>query len=209
MDMEKRLYHLYLAELACAMPQSVRNLLNEYGSAERIWTLTEAEIDRIFYLKETQKAEMKLAKTRGLPKRQLEEMEKKEIGAVCIEEEDYPERLRQLTDAPYMLFYKGRLPAEEIRMVAVIGARRCSDYGRRAADYFGRELAKAGVPVISGLAVGLCGRRRRKLWGVGIGGGHCLSGREPAAVSDHTGKRRCVERVSARDAGCGMAFSAA
>ncbi|MBO6205775.1 MAG: DNA-processing protein DprA [Lachnospiraceae bacterium] len=155
--MEKRLYHLYLAELACAMPQSVRNLLNEYGSAERIWTLTEAEIDRIFYLKETQKAEMKLAKTRGLPKRQLEEMEKKEIGAVCIEEEDYPERLRQLTDAPYMLFYKGRLPAEEIRMVAVIGARRCSDYGRRAADYFGRELAKAGVPVISGLAVGIDG----------------------------------------------------
>ena len=155
--MEKRSYQLYLAELAQVMPQAVRHLLNEFGSAERIWTLKDAEIDRIGYLKDKQKEELKQAKKRGLPEGRVEEMEKKQIRCICIEEEGYPSRLAQLPDAPYMLFYKGRLPAEEQRMVAVIGARRCSDYGRRAADYFGRELAKAGVPVISGLAVGIDG----------------------------------------------------
>jgi len=151
------LYQLYLAELAYQMPQTVRILLNEYGSAERVWELTDAEIDRIGYLKAAQKDEMKQAKKRGLPNWRLEELEKKQIKAVCIEDPDYPAHMAQLADAPYMLFYKGRLPEEEKRMVAVIGARRCSDYGRRAADYFGRELAKAGVPVISGLAVGIDG----------------------------------------------------
>ncbi len=155
--MEKRLYQLYLAELMCRMPQAVRMLLTDFGTAERIWNLKESEIDRIGYLKEVQREEMKNAKRRGLPVWRIEELEKKRIGTVCIEEENYPVRLAQLTDAPYMLFYKGHLPTEEQRMVAVIGARRCSDYGRRAADYFGRELAKAGVPVISGLAVGVDG----------------------------------------------------
>ena len=151
------LYQLYLAELAYHMPQTVRILLHEFGTAERIWNLEAGEIDRIGYLKAAQKEEMKSAKQRGLSHQYLEEMEKKGIRAVCIEEGEYPLRLAQLADPPYMLFYKGRLPSEEKRSVAVIGARRCSDYGRRAADYFGRELAKAGVPVISGLAVGIDG----------------------------------------------------
>ena len=151
------LYQLYLAELAYQMPQTVRILLNEFGTAERIWELKDAEIDRIGYLKAAQKDEMKQAKKRGLPNWRLEELEKKQIKVVCIEDTEYPAHMVQLADAPYMLFYKGRLPDEEKRMVAVIGARRCSDYGRRAADYFGRELAKAGVPVISGLAVGIDG----------------------------------------------------
>ena len=157
MEQKEILYQLYLAELACHMPQAVRLLLEEYGTAERIWALSDREIGRVGYLKEAQKEEMKAAKKRGLPYLRLEELEKKGIKTVCIEEEAYPFRLREIYDAPYMLFYKGKLPEEEMRPVAVIGARRCSDYGRRAAVYFGRELAKAGVPVISGLAVGIDG----------------------------------------------------
>ena len=157
--MERRnlIYQLYLVEMAYHMPQAVRDLRKEYGTAERIWNLEPGQIDRIGYLKETQKEEMKNAKKRGLPVWRMEELEQKQIKTVCIEEEDYPTRLAMLPDAPYMLFYKGHLPEEDRRMVAVIGARRCSDYGRRAAEYFGRELAKAGVPVISGLAVGIDG----------------------------------------------------
>ncbi|MBR1471525.1 MAG: DNA-processing protein DprA [Lachnospiraceae bacterium] len=155
--MEKRLYQLYLAELAYAMPGQVRILLHDLGSAEEIWKLTEREISRIDYLKAEQKAEMTAAKQRGLPAYKLEEAVKKGIEMVCMEDAAYPERLRHIAAPPYMLFYKGRLPEETVRHVAVIGARRCSDYGRRAAAYFGRELAKAGVPVISGLAVGIDG----------------------------------------------------
>jgi DNA processing protein len=80
-------------------------------------------------------------------------------AAVCIHSDLYPERLRDLTDAPRALFHTGpldrllRLAAD--RPVAVVGSRRCSDHGRQAAWGLGRGLAAAGVTVISGMAFGI------------------------------------------------------
>lgn len=69
----------------------------------------------------------------------------------------YPERLRNIPDAPTGLYYKGRLPVEQHKAVAIIGARNCSRYGREMARFFGRELAKCNITVISGLARGIDG----------------------------------------------------
>lgn len=156
MDKE-RLYRLQLAALTEVMPQAGRCLLGEFGDAERICTLENAEIERLVYLKEEEKAELMAAKKRGLPIAMAEQMEKLAIHMICIDEPGYPAKLRMLDDAPYALFYRGSLPAEDKKHVAVIGARNCSDYGRRTATYFGRELAKAGVSVISGMARGIDG----------------------------------------------------
>ncbi len=67
---------------------------------------------------------------------------------------EYPKRLECLYDAPICLYLRGRLPDENQRSVAIIGARQASYYGLEMAKYFGRELAKKGVAVISGLAYG-------------------------------------------------------
>lgn len=66
----------------------------------------------------------------------------------------YPEKLAQIYQPPYALFYLGELPGEE-RCVAVVGARMCSEYGRSVATMLGRELAAGGVAVISGMALGI------------------------------------------------------
>ena len=47
---------------------------------------------------------------------------------------DFPERLRRIPDCPFGLFYLGELPRDDVPSVAVIGARRCSGYGRAAAQ---------------------------------------------------------------------------
>lgn len=152
-----RLYRLQLACLAEVMPQAVRSLRGEYGSAERICTLTPEETDHIAYLKDEEKAELKAAQKRGLPVAMAEYMDKHGIWMVCVDEAEYPGKVRRLEDAPYALFVRGELPAGGKKCVSVIGARKCSDYGRRTAEYFGRELAKAGVSVISGMARGIDG----------------------------------------------------
>ena len=150
----KRLHTALLAEM---MPRAVRRLCETEGGAEGIWEMSEAVIGACHFLSEEEKAELISAKKRGLPAETAGKMAAGGIKAVCIEEEAYPERLRECTDAPYMIFYKGRMPAEEEKRVAVIGARNCSDYGRRMAEYFGRELAVAGVSIISGMARGIDG----------------------------------------------------
>ena len=70
-------------------------------------------------------------------------------------DEDFPEKLKNIPDAPFAIYVKGRLPDPSVPSVSIVGARMCSDYGRYMARLFGRGLALAGVQVISGMARGV------------------------------------------------------
>jgi DNA processing protein len=79
----------------------------------------------------------------------------------------YPARLRTLADPPLGLALRGTLvPADEVA-VAVVGARRASEYGRRMAEELARGLAQAGVTVVSGLAAGIDAAAHRGALGAG------------------------------------------
>ena len=84
----------------------------------------------------------------------IESMEKERIYAVTRDSSDYPSLLREIFDPPAVLYVKGRLRADIELPIAVIGARKSSDYGREMAEYFGRELAEHGACVVSGMALG-------------------------------------------------------
>ena len=81
----------------------------------------------------------------------------------------YPPHLAELHDPPARLFLRGR-PAELLARpaVAIVGARSCSSYGVQVARGLARELAAAGVVVVSGLARGIDGEAHR---GALAGGG--------------------------------------
>jgi DNA processing protein len=67
---------------------------------------------------------------------------------------DYPPALLELTDPPMCLFVRGALPNPR-PAVAMVGARRCTPYGREAAETIAAGLGAAGVTVVSGAAVGI------------------------------------------------------
>lgn len=69
----------------------------------------------------------------------------------------YPERLRRITQSPFVIYMKGDLIEEDIWGVAIVGTRRCSDYGRQITEDLARILAGYGITVISGLARGIDG----------------------------------------------------
>ena len=97
--------------------------------------------------------------TRALAVR--ESQEKEGIRFVYFGEETYPKRLRNIPNPPFGVFYKGKLPKEDRPAVSVIGARECSEYGRRCAELFGKSLAGYGVQIISGMARGIDGTSQR------------------------------------------------
>ncbi|MDE7476376.1 MAG: DNA-protecting protein DprA, partial [Lachnospiraceae bacterium] len=70
---------------------------------------------------------------------------------------DFPRKFVEIPDPPFGIFYKGRLPDEKIPAVAIIGARKCSEYGRHMAEKFAEGFAERGVEVISGMAMGIDG----------------------------------------------------
>lgn len=80
-----------------------------------------------------------------------------EMRVVKREDREYPERLRELGDAPDRLYVMGALPTARAPAVAVIGARDCSEYGKYMAARLGSFLGKNGIQVISGMARGVDG----------------------------------------------------
>lgn len=85
------------------------------------------------------------------------ELEQRQIRFIDYHNGEYPQKLKHLYDYPCGLFVKGRLPREENVSIAIVGARNCSTYGKEIALYFSKELSKAGVDVISGMARGIDG----------------------------------------------------
>lgn len=78
------------------------------------------------------------------------------IRIMTLQDADYPGRLRQLDDAPCVLYLKGKLPdLDEEVCVGVVGTRQASEYGKTVAGRLGLELARGGAVVVSGIASGI------------------------------------------------------
>ena len=93
------------------------------------------------------------------PRQAREAAGEAKVEAVCLHETGYPVRLRELTDAPAVVFSRGRTEMlgalNEEPAVALVGSRRPSPYGLEMARSLGRGMAAAGVLVVSGLALGI------------------------------------------------------
>jgi len=90
-------------------------------------------------------------------RRSLEDADRLGIETVLMGERGYPERLLHLADPPPVLFLRGRADLLDSPGVAIVGARRSTERGRRAARRIGAAVARVGVPVVSGLALGVDG----------------------------------------------------
>ena len=94
-------------------------------------------------------------------KKTYEKAKQKGICMVCRESEDYPERLKNISLPPFMLYYYGELPKDDAPALAIIGARNFSVYGEEIASGFERHLSSAGIQIISGMARGIDGAAQR------------------------------------------------
>lgn len=81
--------------------------------------------------------------------------DKQQFGITTLADPDYPRPLRDLYDPPPFLFYKGTLAEADNRAVAIVGSRSASDYGRTIAFRVAGELARNGVTIVSGMAIGV------------------------------------------------------
>jgi DNA processing protein len=77
------------------------------------------------------------------------------IKMVSLAGDAYPPLLREIYDPPVLLFYRGSLPAGDQMLAALVGTRRPSAVAAAAAYRLGKEFGAFGVPVVSGLALGI------------------------------------------------------
>lgn len=89
------------------------------------------------------------------PNGELERLAQAGVTALAQIDPRYPSRLREIDDAPPILYVKGAWAEVDEWSVAVVGTRRATAYGRMAAQELSRGLAVSGITVVSGLARGV------------------------------------------------------
>lgn len=77
-----------------------------------------------------------------------------EIKIIKLEDELYPKLLRKIPDPPKTLYFRGEMLKNET-CFAIVGTRRCSDYGKEIAFSIARDLAQADLTIVSGMARGI------------------------------------------------------
>ncbi len=131
-----------------------RALLEEFETAEDIYRQNPKEYKKIPDWKETDSRRIEQAKSSEKLRKQWEEMEKSGIHFCSCKDSVYPEKLKNIHHPPFALYYLGELPSE-CPGAAIVGARRCSEYGFYMAKKLGEALGKNGVSIISGMAEGV------------------------------------------------------
>jgi len=76
---------------------------------------------------------------------------------ITIKDKNYPELLKKIYNPPQKLYIFGKLKKQEKYPLAIVGARKISNYGKRITRLFAETLAKAGMTIVSGLAIGVDG----------------------------------------------------
>ena len=79
----------------------------------------------------------------------------KNVKIIKQNSKNYPTKLLQIQEPPKQLYVEGNAALLSNNAIAIVGSRKATEYGRKCAGYFAKELAKKGITIVSGLAVGI------------------------------------------------------
>lgn len=148
-------YRYWLMHLEGVGNRGKRMLIDSFDSA---CTIYEAAISGASCPEEVQEKTWDEVKKQCDAARMAEDYERflsTGLAIVTLEDEEYPKYLRDVYDAPYGLYVRGNLPRAIDKSVAIVGARRCSAYGKKMAEDLATCLGEAGYTIVSGMARGV------------------------------------------------------
>jgi len=148
-------YWIALSMLPDVGPVSSRKLLSVFETPEKIFN---AKVDDLLSFEGIGINRAKNIKEFSLWKdvdKKIKVLEEKGIKTIIFNEPSYPEMLREIEDAPLVLYSKGDIQPLDRYAIAVIGSRRPSSYGVSIAENLSEELASMGFTIVSGMARGI------------------------------------------------------
>ena len=152
MDVEALLTLLSVPGLG---PRRILSLVSRFGDAGAVLKASVAELCRTAGIDVKTATSIRSAADADFARHQLRLANKSGVSFVTYWDSRYPKRLKQVADPPVVLYVRGTLPTQDEAMIAVVGTRVPSAYGRLVAANLSRDLAREGVTVVSGLARGI------------------------------------------------------
>lgn len=152
---QNRLAQLALNFIPGIGSYSVKQLVSYCGSAEEVFKISKAKLlkipgigpstaDLIVNQKPFEKAE-----------EELKRAVKEGVEILLYSDKNYPKRLKHINDAPALLYYKGNVDLNKTKVVAIVGTRKATNYGKEFTEELVAQLKAHDALVVSGLAYGI------------------------------------------------------
>ena len=154
---EEILDEIHLSMVDEIGPVLTRRLMDRFGSAAAVLSAPQAQLEEVRGIRT--KIARQLAGARELydPRGLITLCQKESITILSKKDARYPLRLKEISDAPPILYVMGDLEPEDGLAVSIVGTRGMTLYGRQQAESLAGGLARAGFTVVSGLAMGIDG----------------------------------------------------
>jgi DNA processing protein len=154
-NIEDKLYWLALNMVPGVGPIAYRNLVGLFRDPERVFDASPKALAAVEGI-----GDKTIGAIKAFPAERTaaEELKKaKDLGVFILTflDQGYPQNLLQIYDPPPLLYVRGRLDAVDSAMVAMVGSRKGSPYGRAMTKKISKELVGSGVTVVSGMARGI------------------------------------------------------
>lgn len=137
----------------------IEALQQHFGSLSRAWRAPRSELLAVTDLPPGLVADLVEQRPKINPEQLLEECRSQSITIIPSLHPQYPYRLRQVTDRPAVLFWKGAPPSafgNKLEMaLAIVGTRRPTAYGQKYAKEIARSIARLQITIVSGMAIGI------------------------------------------------------
>lgn len=149
------LYQLALTEVPNIGCVHAKILAQEFGSAEKIFKAKQQQLEKIEGIGEVRAKAIKSFSDFSKAEEEIKFIEKYNIRPLFLSDKNYPQRLLNCYDSPTLLYYKGEADLNASKIVAIIGTRSHTEYGKQQTEKLVKELSSQNVLVVSGMAFGI------------------------------------------------------
>ena len=149
------IYQLALAQIPHIGYVHAKILSQHYDSARQIFQARISELEKIEGIGSIRAKSIKSFQNFEASEKEVAFIEKYNIQALFLKDKNYPQRLLHCYDPPTMLFYKGNVDLNGPKMLAIVGTRTNTEYGKQFTEKLIRDVAHLNVLVVSGLAFGI------------------------------------------------------
>jgi len=133
----------------------LKSLISRFKSARAVLEASRSDLNALGILDDKTVARLSGSRHIELGQKQVDLLRKVGGQVVTFLDQDYPRNLKDLDEAPPLLYVRGSLKEEDSLAIAIVGSRRATAYGRATAERLSFELASRGVTIISGFATGV------------------------------------------------------
>lgn len=154
--MEELFYQIALTQVNLVGDKVARNLLSQFGNATAVFTAKERELSAIDGMGQGRIKAFTKAIDRKRIEKELKFIQQHQIQPLFINSPDYPKLLKECPDAPIILYYKGKGSLKGKKIIAIVGTRTNTDYGRQMVEELVTGFKdRKDVVIVSGLASGI------------------------------------------------------